>query len=93
MYLSILIPPPDRTKYMLSGHCCNHFCFVTFGAYIAIEQKSISHAISLKHNIIFAKSLEVLLGNNVTFLHIVQQHIKFTQKFWVRKMFLYQTHQ
>ena len=40
MYLSILTPPPppDRTKYMSSGHCCMYFCFVT-GVYIDIGKK------------------------------------------------------
>ena len=41
MYLSILIPP-DRTKYMSSGHCCMYFCFVTFGLYIDIEKNPLN---------------------------------------------------
>ena len=39
MHLSILIPP-DRTKYMSSGHCCMYFCFFSFGVYIDIEKKN-----------------------------------------------------
>ena len=41
MSFSIVIPPPNKTKYMLLRHCCMCFCFVTFSEYIDIEKNCI----------------------------------------------------